>query len=151
MTIPTIYRIFFLYLDPLIAASGVYMAFFTPSKFIDGFLPPSIAPYSPLQQSFLLHQLGGALLLCIILDLFLLRKTNEVWIWKVQQAGQLVYDVAMLAGVYQALQLQGRLNLSGLRAEDWGTVAITGVCGVVRALFCAGVGLRKKGKGRRLQ
>lgn len=140
-TIPTFYWLFFIVLDPVIALWGMYMMFFTPAVVTDAFIPASVSPYNPL-QTFFQHQLGGALSMCIILDLFLLRRTNEIWIWKVQQAGQLVYDLALLYSIWYALSQQGRLSTSALRIEDWGNIAITGSCAVVRWLFCAGVGLR---------
>ena len=119
---------------------GVYMNFVTPEKVIDAFLPREVSPYNPLQQQFLLNQISGALLFCVFLDVFLLRNTGEVWIWKTQQAGQLVYDALMLYGQYAALSQQGRLDVMMWRIEDWGCLGITAGCALVRVLFLADLG-----------
>lgn len=144
--IPTIYRVFFIYIDPLIAGSGVFLDFFDPETVIRAGVPPSISQFNPFQH-FLTHQLGGALSMCIILDLFLLRRTNEVWIWKVQQAGQLVWDLVMLWSTWYALRQQERLDLQKLRGEDWGNIVIVAVCTLMRTAFLLNFGFGKARKG----
>ena len=85
----------------------------------------------------------------IFLDVFLLRNTAEVWIWKTQQAGQLIWDVVMIGGMFVALEQQGRLAFSALRVEDLGTLGITAGCGLVRALFLLDIGFGGvKGKAK---
>lgn len=146
--IPTFYRIAFLIIDPLIALSGAYMDIFTPATTVNAFVPSSLSPYQPL-QSFLLHQIAGGLLTCAILDIFLLRKTNELWIWRTQQWAQLAYDVVILVSQVHSWDLQGRLSWGALRMEDWGSFGIVAVVGFVRVFFIAGVGMRRKGgKGK---
>lgn len=44
MTIALPYRIFFLYIDPLINLSGIYLAFFDPSTFLASGVPSSLKP-----------------------------------------------------------------------------------------------------------
>ncbi|CAK1365662.1 unnamed protein product [Cercospora beticola] len=144
--IPKPYTLFFTLLDPLIALSGISMMFFTPSLVTSAFIPSSLSPYNPL-QTFFQHQLGGALLMCVILQLFLLRKTNEIWIWKTFQAGQLVYDFALLYSIFNALDQQARLHPVAYRAEDWGNIVIVGICAIVRGLFCFEIGLEGETKG----
>lgn len=150
-SIPTFYRKFFLIVDPTIAVWGVYLNTFSPDTVVDAIIPSGlsgISPRSPL-HTFLLSQISGALLFCVFLDVFLLRNTGEVWIWKTQQFGQLLYDVVMLVGIAVALRDQGRLGVESWRVEDWGTIGITGGCALVRAFFCAGIGfggMKRKGE-----
>ncbi|GIZ47990.1 hypothetical protein CKM354_001106500 [Cercospora kikuchii] len=146
--LPKPYTLFFTLLDPLIALSGIYMMFFTPAVVTDAFVPSTLSPYYPL-QTFFQHQLGGALLMCVILQLFLLRRTQEVWIWKTVQAGQLVYDFALLYSIFNALSQQGRLHPKVYRPEDWGNIVIVGICAVVRGLFCVGVGVERERKEKK--
>lgn len=148
--IPTFYRVFFLYVDPVIALWGAYMNIFTPQVSVDAFIPASISPYNALQSGPLCHQIAGGLLTCAILDFTLLRRTNEVWIWQAQQYAQLAYDLVILWSMWTSLDQQGRLSLAGLRVEDWGTLIIVAVCGLIRALLCANVGLKKQsGKSKK--
>lgn len=140
--IPIFYRIAFLVIDPLIAAQGAYLDIFNPAFVINSVVPPSIAPYNPF-YSFLQHQLAAALLLCVILDLFLLRKTRELWIWDTVQAGQLLWDIIMVGSHILSLKQQRRLSLEGLRVEDWGTLTVTGGIGLVRIAFLTRLGFGK--------
>lgn len=145
--IPTFYRISFLIIDPLIAVWGAYMNVFTPSITVDAFVPSSLSPYQPL-QSFLLHQIAGGLITCAILDVFLLRKTNELWIWQTQQWAQLAYDMVILSSQVYSWGQQGRLSVGQLRAEDWVSFGITATVGIVRVLFLARIGMKAK-RGKR--
>lgn len=45
-TIPLFYRVFFLYIDPLICLSGIYLSFFDNPKFIENGLPQILVPYT---------------------------------------------------------------------------------------------------------
>lgn len=149
-TIPVFYRKFFLIVDPTIAIWGVYLNTFSPETVINSVIPSgsTIAPTNPL-HTYLFSQINGALLFCVFLDVFLLRNTSEVWIWKTQQYGQLIYDIVILAGFGFALSEQGRGWVGNWRVEDWGTIGITGGCGLVRALFCAGIGFGTLKKGKK--
>lgn len=146
--IPLFYRISFIAIDPLIAAWGAYMDIFTPAFAIAAFAPPNIVPYNPF-YNFLQHQLAGALLLCVIIDLFLLRKTRELWVWDPVQSGQLVWDVIMAVSQVYSWEQQGRLSVKKLRWEDWGALAITGVIGLVRVAFLMRVGFGKGVGGKK--
>lgn len=148
-SIPTFYRIAFLAIDPLIAGHGAYLHIFSPAVVVDAFVPASIAPYNP-RYGFLQHQLAGALLMCVIVDLFLLRKTRELWVWDPIQSGQLLWDVVMLASQVYSIWDQGRLNLEGMRLEDWGSFAITGGIGLVRTAFLMRVGMSRRGRERKI-
>lgn len=140
--IPLFYRIAFLVVDPLIAGSGAYLDLFNPAFVFNSVVPSTIAPYNPL-YSFLQHQLAAALLLCVTIDLFLLRKTRELWIWDPVQAGQLLWDIIMVGSHILSLEQQHRLSLHGLRPEDWGSLAVTGGIGLVRIAFLTRLGFGK--------
>lgn len=138
--IPTIYRISFTIIDPMIAAWGAYMNLFTPGFVVNAFVPASLSPDVPLHH-FLNHQIAGALLMCVTLHLCLLMQTKEIWIWKRVQAGQLLYDLVMLWSTWYSLGQQGRLSFESIRSEDWGGIAITGTAAVLRTAFCLGIGI----------
>ena len=88
-------------------------------------------------------------MLCF-LDVFLLRYSKDIVVWKIQQAATMIYDVVLLWSVYEALGKQGRLSLEGMRWEDWGGIAITGLAVLVRGAFLLDVGLSKQeGKGEK--
>ena len=45
-TIPLFYRIFFLYVDPLICLSGIYLSFLDNPTFVENGLPQILVPYT---------------------------------------------------------------------------------------------------------
>ena len=121
------------------------MDFVTPNVVVNAFVPAAIAPRNPYFD-FELQQLGGALLMLAFIDIFLLRYTNDVKIWKILEAAVLIYDFSLLYSNYYALSQQGRLSFGALRWEDWGAIAITGQAVIVRSAFLFGVGLSEKDK-----
>lgn len=123
------------------------MDFFTPAFVTNAFVPSTLAPHNPYFD-FYPQQIGGSLLTIGILDVVLLRYTNDVTIWKILEVAVLLYDLALLWSNYEALKFQGRLSLGGLRVEDWGGIAITAQAAVVRVAFLMGVGLKGVGKGK---
>lgn len=144
--LPVFYRFYFLWSDPLVLVWAVYMDFFTPDTVVNAFVPTSIAPRNP-QHDFLLQQLGGALLMLMILDVVLLRYSKDIKVWKILEGATLVYDFVMLYSVYDALGRQGRLDLGALRAaEDLGGMAITGLAVVVRSAFLLDIGVPSEPK-----
>ena len=124
------------------------MDFFTPSFVINAFIPLALAPWND-RYNFVLQQLGGALLMLCFLDVMLLRYSKDIVVWKILQAATMIYDVVLLGSVYEALRKQERLSLSGIRWEDWGGIAITGLAVLVRGAFLLDVGLKKQGKGKK--
>jgi hypothetical protein len=45
-SIPVFYRVFFLYIDPLVCLSGIYLSFFDNATFVANGLPPILASYT---------------------------------------------------------------------------------------------------------
>lgn len=119
-----------------------------PAFIVNAFVPSSIAPHNPYFD-FTLQQIGGALLMLGFIDIFLLRYTNDVKIWKILEAAVLIYDLSLLFSNYSSLQQQGRLRPGGLRWEDWSGIAVSAQAAVVRAAFLLGVGLAKTGKSKK--
>lgn len=82
----------------------------------------------------------------------LLRYTDDIKIWRIVQIADLIVDVAYFWAVWGVLDAQKRLDPTTWRAEDWGSVAITGTATVVRLLFLLGIGFKKaalkEGKAR---
>lgn len=97
--IPAFYRFYFRWSDPAICLWGAYMDFVTPAFVSNAFLPSSQQPWNPM-FNFTLQQLGGALLMLAVIDIMLLRYTEDVGVWKILQAAVLVYDLSLLYSIY---------------------------------------------------
>ena len=86
----------------------------------------------------------------LFLQVFLLRATNDLKVWKLFQTAVLLFDAVCLWSLWVTLEKQDRLSLSKWRSEDWGCVVITLGVAVVRSAFLAEVGFRKiVGGGKR--
>ncbi|KAF2832210.1 hypothetical protein CC86DRAFT_451805 [Ophiobolus disseminans] len=144
--IPLFFRLFFTYVDPLICLWGAYMDFFLPRLVLSSHIP---LPTPDIGHSMILKQRGGGMLNFGIISAVLLRYTYDVKIWNIVQVANLIVDLAYFWAVYEALSVQGRLDVGTWRKEDWGSVVITGTAGIVRMVFLAGVGFGKVRSGTR--
>lgn len=82
----------------------------------------------------------------------LLRYTTDIKIWHIVEIAILIVDFAYFPAAYGALSAQGRLDVGTWRAEDWGSLAITGTATFVRLAFLARVGFREEDvKSRKTQ
>lgn len=144
-TIPLPYRLFFQYLDPLICLWGAYMDFFDPRLVLSSHIP---TPSLDIGHAMILKQRGGGMLNFGFVSAFLLRYTYDLNVWNIIQVANFIVDVAYFWAVYEVLRAQGRLGVGTWRAEDWGSVMITGTAGVVRLAFLARVGFARGGQGK---
>lgn len=144
MALPQIhvfYRLWFLWLDPLVLGVSVYALLFTPQVMLDALIPPPLSAYNP-DQGFLLHQLAALFTFVGIILGGVLRVSNQIQVWRVVILAVLVVDIAMLASIYASLQQQDRLSLEAMRSEDWSSIIFTGFVTMIRIFFLAGVGVQ---------
>lgn len=88
----------------------------------------------------ILTQRAGHLLNCFLLSAILLRYTRDIKIWHIVECGLLITDFAYGVAAWRVLGEQGRLWPEEWRAEDWGSVGITGFVTLVRLAFLARAG-----------
>jgi hypothetical protein len=91
--IPSFYKIFFLYIDPLICLSGIYLSFLDHNTYLLKGVPTQlISPTTNMADpitGFFLNSLGGFLLQTFVLQVLLLRTSlgfgasNAVKTWKI--------------------------------------------------------------------
>ena len=107
--IPLIYRIFFLYIEPISALGGAYYAAFEPKAYLADLLP--FHPPSPASgndgavttaSSMVLTQLANLYLLFALNEHFVLSSTSDIWTWKRLLFGLLVADIGHLISMYPA-------------------------------------------------
>jgi hypothetical protein len=144
--VPHFYRIFFTWLDPLICVWGAYMDFFDPRLVLSSHIPN---PTADIGHAMILRQRGGGMLNFGFISAFLLRHTTDLKAWRIVQVADLFVDIAYFWAVYGALSAQQRLDPGTWRAEDWGSIAITGTATVTRVLFLLGIGLGRSEKSRK--
>lgn len=139
---PFFYRLFFTYLDPLICVWGAYMDFFDPTLVLSSHIPN---PTADIGHSMILRQRGGGMLNFGFISAVLLRYTNDIQVWRIVQIADLLVDIAYFWAVWGVLGAQERLAPGTWRAEDWGSLAITGTATLTRTFFLLGFGLKSDG------
>ncbi|KAK7398133.1 hypothetical protein QQX98_012497 [Neonectria punicea] len=140
-----IYRIWFLWVDPILTIAGMYGNLLDHDMAALAFF--SNYPGTERLKPFM-YQIGGMGTSYLTLQALLLRYTEDAYIWKVMQLAIMWADFTLLTAMYVAMRLEGRLAISDWRMEDWFSIVITGICTILRALFVLGVGV-KSGKGKK--
>jgi hypothetical protein len=140
--IPSIWRIWFATLDPLIAFSGI-LAIINPVDYLPTYGPtPEVQIPLALETQFLLYPTIGFLLGIMFLQIVMLRlRSHDVTVWKCLQASIAIVDVAMIASLVHLLRLQGKGDPALWWPGECTSVVVTGVVLVSRVLFLVGVGL----------
>lgn len=143
--IPAFYRIFFLYIDPLICLSSIHLFFFSHSSYITNGTPRIISAQitdpnslSPLEH-YLLTALGAYSLCIFALQILLLQIYRDVKIWKVVIFAVLLTDLALVWDVWHA-DPNGFWELGKWTSAEWGNNGILGGLIVIRSAFLLGVG-----------
>ncbi|KAI8650991.1 hypothetical protein NCS57_01434700 [Fusarium keratoplasticum] len=137
-----IYRIWFLWVDPILTLAGMYGNLFAHDLAVEAFLPSY--PLTEELKPFL-YQIGGMGTSYLVLLVFLQRYTQDVVVWKILHFAILWADFTMLTSIYVAMRLEGTLAISNWRPLDWFSIVVTGICTVLRALFVLGVGVKPSG------
>lgn len=141
--IPRPYRIFFTIIDPVIASLGL-LIHLQPAQILPSYAPEPTLP-ALVETRLLLDGLVGFFAMAVVLEVVLLRaRPDDVVVWKILQAAIACTDVGMLGGFYRALSATGRLSVQHWRFEEWNNITVIGFCGLVRVLFCLGVGLPRR-------
>lgn len=149
--IPLIYRVFFLYIEPLASLVGAYYAFFLPQAYLhltDASSSLNITTPIPLSTSITLLQLSNLYFLFAINEAFVLRVTSDIKVWQTLLFGLLVADLGHLWSVHP-LGVDVYWKVLRWNAIDWGNVGFVYLGAGMRMCFLAGFGMRNRpAKGR---
>ncbi|KAL8934785.1 MAG: hypothetical protein Q9211_005047 [Gyalolechia sp. 1 TL-2023] len=141
--IPLIYRVFFLYLEPLASLVGAYYAFYEPHDYLRWTHAPSTSTGSiPLSTTIILNQLSNQYLLFALNEALILRATSDIKVWRTLLLGLLIADLGHLYSVHP-LGLEIYWNVFRWNPIDWGNVAFVYAGATMRMCFLAGLGMSK--------
>jgi hypothetical protein len=156
--VPLVYRVFLLYIDPLLALSGVYLAHFQPEAFISGTVPGSLAgPFQPSSATsggptattpliqFLLTSLASLYLLFAVNSLLVLRLVPDITVWRGVSLAYIASDLGHIWAFYAA-DRQSFWHFDSWRVEEWVNVGILVAGFLLRFAFVCGLGV-KAGNG----
>lgn len=145
-SIPYPYRLTLTTLEPLIAFGGVLHAFTAPESYLDTMTRGAV-PYDP-RTHFLYTQLAGSWLFFVFLMVFMLRRFDDVGVWRWVCFGGLLQDGLFFWSVAEAVGGWGVWgDVRGWEGSDW-LVLLTSVPGLLaRALVVLGVGVKEGVEG----
>ena len=144
--IPLLYRLFFLYVEPISALFGAYFSFFAQSTYLSlTHLPSAPQGSIPLCTQVVLSQLSNLYLLFAINEAVVLRSTRDLTVWKAVLFGLLIADFGHLWSV-NVLGWDVYWKFEGWNAIDWGNVGFVYVGALMRTCFLLEIGLKAPGR-----
>ncbi|KAH9924899.1 uncharacterized protein B0H18DRAFT_877524 [Fomitopsis serialis] len=157
--IPLVYRLFFLYVEPVSALLGAYFAAVQPADYLAYLAPAptslataSTSPPTPTLVSLL--QLANLYLLFALNEHLVLSSTSDRRVWRRLLLGLLIADFGHLATMVPLAHEKGFLavfvDFPRWSAMEWGSVGFVYAGASMRMSFLAGVGLPSgdTGQGR---
>ncbi|KAK1580082.1 uncharacterized protein LY79DRAFT_319102 [Colletotrichum navitas] len=143
LTIPRLYRVFFLGIEPISALVGAYYAHVRPDDYLHLTHAASKPDVIPQGTSIVLSQLANLYLLFALNEALVLRSTSDLRVWKTVLFVLLVADIGHLYTV-RSLGPEVYYNFAKWTAIDWGNVPFVYLGASMRIAFLAGVGLTRR-------
>jgi hypothetical protein len=138
--IPLFYRVFFLYIDPLICLSGIYLCFFDHATYLEMGVPQALTRHSPSPlSSYLITVIGAWSLSIFAMQILLLQQYRDVKVWKIFMFAILLTDLGMVYAVYEADPVMA-VSVSKWGRGEWTNHGILGIVIAVRTAFLLGIG-----------
>lgn len=146
-TLPRLYSLFFLSIEPLSALAGAYYAHVHPTTYLSlthsqiSSAPfPTIPSPLPLSTTIALTQLANLYLLFALNEALVLRSTADLRVWRTLLFGLLVADFGHLWSV-KALGTGVYWRVWEWNSMAWGNVGFVYVGAAMRMCFLGGVGM----------
>lgn len=146
-SIPLVYCIFFLYIEPISALVGAYFSFFEQQTYLE-LTHAASAPLTgiPLTTQVVLRQLSNLYFLFAVNEALVLRSTSDRKVWRTLLFGLLVADLGHLYSV-SGLGSHVYWNASLWSVMDFGNIGFVYLGATMRIAFLLGVGMPKETKG----
>lgn len=141
-SIPFIYRLILTTIEPFFAASGALLAFRNPSGYLSTMTRNSTS-FVP-STAFLYTELGGAWLYFAFVEVVVLRRFDDLHLWRYLCIAMLLSDAAYCHSVAQAVGGWGAWSsLGDWTIDDWIVLVTTAPMTLVRILIVLGIGVKK--------
>jgi hypothetical protein len=153
ISLPLVYRLFFLSIEPLSALLGAYSTYFHPNSS----LPSLPSPPSPLppHTTITLSQLANMYLFFALNEALVLRATADMRVWRTLLCILLLADFGHLWAM-KSLGASVFWDLRGWGVWECANLGVVYGGAMLRIAFLAGVGLRRRvgrveeGRGKRV-
>lgn len=144
--VSSVYRYFFLYIEPISALTGAYYSFFQQQTYLD-LTHASSSPKDgiPVSTQVILAQLANLYFLFALNEALILRVTSDLKVWRAVLLCLLIADIGHLYSV-RAVGWPVYWNVMGWNAIDWGNVGFVYAGAAMRLSFLSGFGVSKIGQ-----
>ena len=151
---PLLYRLFFLWIEPIATLVGAYYAWFQPQVYLE-LTHTASAPGllgMPVGTHLALRQLGNLYFCFALNEAFVLRATSDLRVWRTLLLGLLIADFGHL---YSCSPLGLRIYYEANKWNSiyWGNIAFVYCGATTRICFLTGVGMggprKAKAKAKR--
>lgn len=153
-SIPILYKLFFLYIEPVSTVVGAFYAWFQPQTYLeltDAKSAPGVLGL-PVGTHVVLRQLGNLYLAFTLNEALVLRATNDLRVWRTLLLGLLIADFGHLYSCFP-LGLSYYYDVASWNSIAWGNIAFVYCGALTRTCFLLGLGLgserKAKAKARR--
>ena len=147
---PFVYRLFFLYIEPVATAVGAYYAHFQQNEYLK-LTVPSVAPSllgPSTAESIVLTQLANMYFVFALNEALVLRTTANRDVWKVFLLGLLIADFGHLYSV-NVMGLDVYWRFWEWNSIYWGNLGFVYVGALLRMSFLAGLGMSSASSKKR--
>lgn len=150
--IPLLYRLFFLYIEPVATAVGAYYAALDQRAYMHLTLPSATGSLFgttvSTRESIVLNQLANMYFVFALNEALVLRATSDLRVWKIFLLGLLIADFGHLASVApKSLELYYRFW--EWNSIDAGNLGFVYVGAAMRTCFLLGVGFAAAQTGQK--
>jgi len=140
VSIPRIYWIWHLYLEPLTALGGVYHLHWVPEQYFA--YMPQTSRYAPESQ-IICDQLAACYLFFAVIEALVLRITTEITVWKAVLFALLLCDGGHVFAAWEEMGTHLTLSPWLWTGKDTVTMLLNIIPAVLRTAFLVGIGFRK--------
>jgi len=140
--LPLLYRLFFLYIEPVSTAAGAYYGFLRQAEYFTLTHPAAAGVLGvTTRESIVLYQLANMYLAFALNEAFVLRATTDLRVWRVFLLGLLIADFGHLYSVH-AMGWPVYYRFWEWNAMYWGNLGFVYVGASFRISFLLGLGLQ---------
>lgn len=140
--LPLVYRLFFLYIEPVATAVGAYYAHFRQNDYLQMTYPtPHAVIMGPsIRESIVLSQLANMYAVFAFNEALVLRSTSSIRVWKAFLLGLLIADFGHIYSV-NSVGYEVYWEFWNWNSMYWGNLGFVYVGATLRIAFLAGLGL----------
>jgi hypothetical protein len=146
--IPLIYRLYFLWFEPLAALNGAYMAIFTTNEYLKVITPNWTDISKTPQFQVVVDQVGACYVMFALIEAVVPRVTNELSVWKAVLRSLIFCDIFHIYATGKAPGFDVLMNPSAWRVEDCVNIVMLYVGLFLRAAFIVELGFSKATKSK---